>query len=148
MEGAGKFSEKTLVKNFTMRQFLPAFVKRDVLHWSDRACAASSFSGFMHWLRLIFLAVALTGLPLAAMPADPGTNAVAAAGAGHGGGEHHGLPQYAPVLFDFGVIKITKNDKLKKYFDFSGREKGGKPKKEKKKKEKDAEGNVVEQKKE
>jgi len=33
-----------------------------------------------------------------------------------------------------GVIKITKNDKLKKYFDFVGREKGGKPKKEKKKK--------------
>jgi hypothetical protein len=34
-----------------------------------------------------------------------------------------------------GVIKITKNDKLKRYFDFSGREKGGKPKKPKKKKE-------------
>ncbi|MBI2722735.1 MAG: hypothetical protein HYX39_11230 [Bacteroidetes bacterium] len=34
-----------------------------------------------------------------------------------------------------GVIKITKNDKLKKYFDFVGREKGGKPKKEKKTKE-------------
>lgn len=34
-----------------------------------------------------------------------------------------------------GVIKITKNDKLKKYFDFVGREKGGKPKKEKKPKE-------------
>jgi hypothetical protein len=34
-----------------------------------------------------------------------------------------------------GVIKITKNDKLKKYFDFVGREKGGKPKKPKKKKE-------------
>ncbi|MGZ3918911.1 MAG: hypothetical protein ACXVO9_15510 [Bacteroidia bacterium] len=33
-----------------------------------------------------------------------------------------------------GVIKITKNDKLKKYFDFTGFEKGGKPKKEKKKK--------------
>jgi hypothetical protein len=33
-----------------------------------------------------------------------------------------------------GVIKITKNDKLKKYYDFAGREKGGKPKKEKKKK--------------
>lgn len=31
-----------------------------------------------------------------------------------------------------GVIKITKNDKLKKYFDFAGREKGGKPIKEKK----------------
>ena len=33
-----------------------------------------------------------------------------------------------------GVIKITKNDKIKRYFDFSGREKGGKPKNEKKKK--------------
>lgn len=32
-----------------------------------------------------------------------------------------------------GTIKITKNDKLKKYYDFAGREKGGKPKKEKKK---------------
>ncbi len=35
-----------------------------------------------------------------------------------------------------GVVKITKNDKLKKSFDISGREKGGKPKKVKKKKEK------------
>jgi hypothetical protein len=34
-----------------------------------------------------------------------------------------------------GTVKITKNDKIKKYFDFVGREKGGKPKKEKKKKE-------------
>ena len=32
-----------------------------------------------------------------------------------------------------GVIKITKNDKLKRYYDFAGREKGGKPKKPKKK---------------
>ncbi len=31
-----------------------------------------------------------------------------------------------------GTIKITKNDKPKKAFDFVGREKGGKPKKEKK----------------
>jgi hypothetical protein len=31
-----------------------------------------------------------------------------------------------------GTIKITKNDKPKKFFDFSGREKGGKPKKVKK----------------
>jgi hypothetical protein len=46
-----------------------------------------------------------------------------------------------------GVIKITKNDKLKKYFDFSGREKGGKPKKEKKKPA-DANGSTAEQKKE
>lgn len=38
-----------------------------------------------------------------------------------------------------GEIKITKNDKLKKYFDFVGREKGGKPKKEKKKKDGEAE---------
>jgi hypothetical protein len=37
-----------------------------------------------------------------------------------------------------GVIKITKNDKIKKYFDFVGREKGGKPKKTKKKKTGDA----------
>ncbi len=28
-----------------------------------------------------------------------------------------------------GTIKITRNDKLKKYYDMSGREKGGKPKK-------------------
>jgi hypothetical protein len=34
-----------------------------------------------------------------------------------------------------GVVKITKNDKLKKYFDFVGREKGGKPRKEKKNKD-------------
>lgn len=34
-----------------------------------------------------------------------------------------------------GTVKITKNDKIKKFFDFVGREKGGKPKKEKKKKE-------------
>ena len=32
-----------------------------------------------------------------------------------------------------GVIKITKNDKLKKMFDINGSEKGGKPKKAKKK---------------
>ncbi len=35
-----------------------------------------------------------------------------------------------------GTIKITKNDKLKKAFDITGREKGGKPVKEKKKKKK------------
>jgi hypothetical protein len=34
-----------------------------------------------------------------------------------------------------GVIKITKNDKLKRYYDFTGREKGGKPKKKKKQRE-------------
>jgi hypothetical protein len=34
-----------------------------------------------------------------------------------------------------GTVKITKNDKLKKYYDLIGREKGGKPKKPKKKKE-------------
>lgn len=34
-----------------------------------------------------------------------------------------------------GTMKLTKNDKLKKKFDFTGFEKGGKPKKEKKKKE-------------
>lgn len=47
------------------------------------------------------------------------------------------------VIIDFhtvewdieGSIKITKNDKLKKYFEMVGREKGGKPKKEKKKSE-------------
>ncbi|MBL7919375.1 MAG: hypothetical protein JNJ40_03610 [Bacteroidia bacterium] len=33
-----------------------------------------------------------------------------------------------------GVIRITKNDKVKRYYDLSGREKGGKPKKEKKQK--------------
>jgi hypothetical protein len=31
-----------------------------------------------------------------------------------------------------GTMKLTKNDKPKKYFDFTGFEKGGKPKKEKK----------------
>jgi hypothetical protein len=31
-----------------------------------------------------------------------------------------------------GTIKITKNDKIKKYYNFVGREKGGKPKKKKK----------------
>lgn len=48
------------------------------------------------------------------------------------------------VLLDFttqewdldGTIKITKNDKLKKYYDMAGREKGGKPKKVKKKRKK------------
>jgi hypothetical protein len=34
-----------------------------------------------------------------------------------------------------GILKMTKNDKLRKYFDMVGREKGGKPKKIKKKKE-------------
>jgi hypothetical protein len=33
-----------------------------------------------------------------------------------------------------GTVKITKNDRLKRFYDFVGREKGGKPKKEKKKK--------------
>lgn len=32
-----------------------------------------------------------------------------------------------------GTVKITKHDKVKRYFDFVGREKGGKPKKVKKK---------------
>jgi hypothetical protein len=31
-----------------------------------------------------------------------------------------------------GVVKITKNDKLRRYYDLAGREKGGKPKKKKK----------------
>lgn len=34
-----------------------------------------------------------------------------------------------------GTIKMTKNDKPKKYFDFTGFEKGGKPKKERKPKD-------------
>jgi hypothetical protein len=46
------------------------------------------------------------------------------------------------VLIDFvtsewdidGTIKITKNDKIKRYYDFAGREKGGKPKKAKRNK--------------
>lgn len=33
-----------------------------------------------------------------------------------------------------GTIKITKNDKLKKYYDMAGRELGGKPRKQRKKK--------------
>ena len=40
-----------------------------------------------------------------------------------------------------GVVKITRKDKLKKYYDFVGREKGGKPKKVKKKKDDDGETN-------
>lgn len=50
-----------------------------------------------------------------------------------------------------GTIKITKNDKLKKHFEFVGREKGGKPKKKKKKDAVDKmrmEGEPAEQKKE
>jgi hypothetical protein len=31
-----------------------------------------------------------------------------------------------------GTMKVTKNDRLRKYYDLAGREKGGKPKKEKK----------------
>lgn len=46
------------------------------------------------------------------------------------------------VIFDFvtsewdidGDVRITKNDKLKRYYDLAGREKGGKPKKVKRKK--------------
>ncbi|MBL7918993.1 MAG: hypothetical protein JNJ40_01690 [Bacteroidia bacterium] len=38
-----------------------------------------------------------------------------------------------------GTIKMTKSDKPKKYYDFAGREKGGKPKKPKK----DKNGNVI-----
>jgi len=34
-----------------------------------------------------------------------------------------------------GTLKMTKHDKLRKYYDMAGREKGGKPKKIKKKKE-------------
>jgi hypothetical protein len=34
-----------------------------------------------------------------------------------------------------GVIKITKNDRLKRYYDMAGREKGGKPRKIKKSEE-------------
>jgi hypothetical protein len=34
-----------------------------------------------------------------------------------------------------GIVRITKNDRLKKYFDLAGREKGGKPPKKKKKKD-------------
>ena len=30
-----------------------------------------------------------------------------------------------------GVIRVTRNDRLKKYYDLAGREKGGKPKKQK-----------------
>jgi hypothetical protein len=44
------------------------------------------------------------------------------------------------VMFEFtvlewdidGTIKVTKNDRLRKYYDLAGREKGGKPKKVKK----------------
>jgi hypothetical protein len=43
-----------------------------------------------------------------------------------------------------GVIKITKNDKVKRYYDFAGREKGGKPKKEKKNKQAEPAANSTE----
>jgi hypothetical protein len=46
------------------------------------------------------------------------------------------LVEFEQLEWDIdGVVKITKNDKIKRYFDFVGREKGGKPKKVKKKKE-------------
>jgi hypothetical protein len=45
-----------------------------------------------------------------------------------------------------GVIKITKNDKPKKYFDVVGFEKGGKPKKMKKEEKKAAAGTMEEKK--
>jgi hypothetical protein len=38
-----------------------------------------------------------------------------------------------------GVMKLTKNDKLRRYYDMAGREKGGKPKKEKRRKSPDYE---------
>jgi|JI9StandDraft_1071089.scaffolds.fasta_scaffold133290_3 hypothetical protein len=42
------------------------------------------------------------------------------------------LINFTQVEWDIeGVIKITKKDKIKKYYDFVGREKGGKPKKPK-----------------
>ena len=40
------------------------------------------------------------------------------------------LAPFDQVEWDIdGEIRLTKNDKLKKFFDFVGREKGGKPKK-------------------
>ncbi len=46
------------------------------------------------------------------------------------------MVNFTSVEWDLdGTIKITKNDKIKKYYDIVGREKGGKPKKPKKKKE-------------
>ncbi len=47
-----------------------------------------------------------------------------------------------------GTMKLTKNDKPKKYFDFTGFEKGGKPKKEKKPKNGEAPAVIEEPKKE
>jgi len=41
-----------------------------------------------------------------------------------------------------GVIRITKNDRLRRYYDLAGREKGGKPEKQKKRKETDDEENI------
>jgi hypothetical protein len=47
------------------------------------------------------------------------------------------LINFSVVEWDIeGEIKITKNDKLKKHFEITGFEKGGKPKKTKKKKKK------------
>jgi hypothetical protein len=44
------------------------------------------------------------------------------------------LIEFTTVEWDIdGIIKITKNDRLKRYYDMAGREKGGKPKKIKKK---------------
>jgi hypothetical protein len=43
------------------------------------------------------------------------------------------MMSFVTVEWDIeGTIKITKNDKLKKHFEMTGREKGGKPKKNKK----------------
>jgi hypothetical protein len=43
------------------------------------------------------------------------------------------IVNFTQVEWDLdGTVKITKNDKIKRYFDIAGREKGGKPKKVKK----------------
>jgi hypothetical protein len=45
------------------------------------------------------------------------------------------LMEFSVLEWDIdGIVKITKNDKLKRYYDLAGREKGGKPKKVKVKK--------------
>lgn len=74
----------------------------------------------MRFFQLILAAALLVGAPLLSHAADADHSAPAAAAAaagheagasaaGHEGGEHHGLPQYAPVLKDFGVFKITNS---------------------------------------
>lgn len=73
----------------------------------------------MRFFQLILASALLVGAPLIIRAADAEVHAPAAAAAagheagasaaGHDAAEQHGLPQYAPVLKDFGVFKITNS---------------------------------------